>query len=67
MSCDSPHRLVQVEMVVVQEGEEPNDFRALVGDMNCYYSLVKGIAHTAHEHTPPTHHPHHTPRLHTVS
>jgi len=51
MSCDSPHRLVQVEMIVVQEGEEPNDFCALVGDMNCYYSLVKGIAHIAHEHT----------------
>ena len=33
-----------MEMVVVQEGEEPNDFRALVGDMNCYYSLVKGTA-----------------------
>jgi len=32
---------VQVEMVVVQEGEEPNEFRALVGDTNCYYSLIK--------------------------
>jgi len=54
MSCDSPNRLVQVEMVVVQEGEEPNDFRALVGDMNCYYSLVKGNTHIAHKHTSPT-------------
>ena len=29
-------------MVVVEEGEEPNDFCSLIGDKNAYHSLAKG-------------------------
>ena len=35
-------RLQQVKMVVVQEGEEPNDLCSLIGDRNSYHCLVKG-------------------------